>query len=985
MEDHFYYSQQQPTIHSIPFQHPHDLYDNNVTSHATCEQNSNCCQSSSNYTPQQQHQQQTDDSIDEYLSNSDDDQIDDIQSSNELSATPPQRSIVCNSPPPTSTTTAYQYQQQPQSQLHHQTHQIHQQQHHIPYIVIQPSSSSSSSPIHTPHSPHYMHSPHHQQQHHHLTSPPQAVVHPYGAPAYYLHTANVSTYTNGNAASDIEISPRLPNTPTTHYSYGAATPTLTQYHLYPSALIQQQQQHHFHQVVYPSSPLDYQTAAVANVTPTTLANNSSPPSTPSTPSTPCHFLNNNEPSSLDNPPVSSPPTTSTSTSTTTINNSDKTTTTTNKTTNKSKKRSRAPEKPVVPSTPITIDSKIQEEINSFFTNYNNNVTLNNKENSPTSPVSIPLLISMSETQKNLYRDLLKNNIPKISHNQNENEKISFLHGLYLMLMKCANHPYQFGGVEPPKNTATANSNDDHLILCSGKLMVLDKLLEAMSQSSSAKPTRLFILSSSQPMLKILEDYFNLKYPGTNNDLEDENNQTQIILSTFLESSIYSPFKHDDLVVEFDHYWQSESTENTELSDSSLPSCGSANDHRSICPSFVLLAVDSVEEWAYQQFKNKSTLSSSSSSQSNTVISKKDNMIEMMKFCIVKMSAAAAAATNSSSSSTSNAKAPSTPVTATTTTAVASPVPSTPPASELNTPILTSPSTSSSSLSSSIGDAPGILSLYSQIHKDNNQDLWKTNSKTNTPFNFTFVSSEHNVVDPKTEFQTDKKRRNPKRQKNLCDRSCFLCKKEEDPKGRTSIVQCRSCPKIYHRSCAGLAHTPRSWKCPRHSCHSCRKTPNESGGSFFICKECPSSYCITCLPNDITILQKHEYSESKHDNEMPIQDSNAGDEVVPTTTTNNNNNNNNSNSNNKKPKTPRPTVYIQCGKCTRKIAASNNNNIALNSSTSSPSLINKHNTAAKISVCDSSNSSPELINSPNQQKDPDTPSLYLSDPESISPR
>lgn len=67
----------------------------------------------------------------------------------------------------------------------------------------------------------------------------------------------------------------------------------------------------------------------------------------------------------------------------------------------------------------------------------------------------------------------------------------------MQLRKVCNHPYLFEGVEDPELPTLG----DHLIRASGKLIVLDKLLERIR-----KGHQVLVFSQFTTVLDILEDY-----------------------------------------------------------------------------------------------------------------------------------------------------------------------------------------------------------------------------------------------------------------------------------------------------------------------------------------------------------------------------------------------------------------------------------------------------------------------------------------------
>ncbi|EGC30609.1 hypothetical protein DICPUDRAFT_157636 [Dictyostelium purpureum] len=562
---------------------------------------------------------------------------------------------------------------------------------------------------------------------------------------------------------------------------------------------------------------------------------------------------------------------------------------------------------------LTYEKQIENQVNTAFdNNCNNNNSGNSLTASNTNSGKVDLFLQISESQETLYRSLLKENIPKMNSPQVDQTK--FLHELYLKLEKCCNHV-----------NLLSNSNNSDTIKHSSKFLATSYLLEKISKQQEKQPQVLFLLTSSQQYLVLLEEFLKQKslnylkidqvneksliksklpiiivsnyndfinFESSNKSSQHSNQHQDLSPSTprspispaspqspaspispasplsspastsstsssFLNSSIFNQFIVN--IVEFENYWNLEISRELNVNNSlsfklKVESLGT------VTRKFRLLTAGTVEEWLYIRnqkidFNNINNVASQQimeSSQAEKILlekTKKDEMVEMMKFCIVKMSNY-----KKNISSTINQSPSGSPTS-----------PST--SSGSNSPLLFSQfQTKANSLIQSMS----ILNSKSTSF-DGPQSLWKSNSVNGVVKNFSLIadqqSPQQDSVNSLKNVDDKKKNRSPKKHRTLLDRNCFSCKKEEDSKGRTSMVQCRSCPKIYHRSCAGLSHTPRSWKCSRHACQQCRKTPNESGGSFFICKGCPSSFCITCLPNDVKILDKAEYIELKP-NQIP---------------------------------------------------------------------------------------------------------------------
>lgn len=107
---------------------------------------------------------------------------------------------------------------------------------------------------------------------------------------------------------------------------------------------------------------------------------------------------------------------------------------------------------------------------------------------------IKLLIGMSEMQRTWYQNILTKNIEVLNAMSGNRSR---MHNILMQLRKCANHPYLFDGAEEPPFT-----NDERLIVHSGKMVLLDKLLLRLK----SRGHRVLLFSQMTRMLDILEDY-----------------------------------------------------------------------------------------------------------------------------------------------------------------------------------------------------------------------------------------------------------------------------------------------------------------------------------------------------------------------------------------------------------------------------------------------------------------------------------------------
>ncbi|KNC53652.1 chromatin-remodelling complex ATPase ISWI2 [Thecamonas trahens ATCC 50062] len=128
-------------------------------------------------------------------------------------------------------------------------------------------------------------------------------------------------------------------------------------------------------------------------------------------------------------------------------------------------------------------------------------------------------VKLTPMQKEWYRKLLSRDIDALNSTTKATSKTRLLN-IIMQLRKCCNHPYLFEGAEPGPPYTT----DYHLVKNSGKMLLLDKLLQVLL----ARDSRALIFSQFTRLLDILEDYLHWRgYEycridgSTNGDLRDE--------------------------------------------------------------------------------------------------------------------------------------------------------------------------------------------------------------------------------------------------------------------------------------------------------------------------------------------------------------------------------------------------------------------------------------------------------------------------------
>lgn len=107
-------------------------------------------------------------------------------------------------------------------------------------------------------------------------------------------------------------------------------------------------------------------------------------------------------------------------------------------------------------------------------------------------IEMHINVGITETQKSIYRQLLKKSTI------DKGTSASHYKNILVQLRKVCDHPYLFPGVEPEDAPVLG----DHLINVSGKMRFLDKLLKKCKADNS----QTLIFSGFTTMLDILEDY-----------------------------------------------------------------------------------------------------------------------------------------------------------------------------------------------------------------------------------------------------------------------------------------------------------------------------------------------------------------------------------------------------------------------------------------------------------------------------------------------
>ncbi|KAH7920364.1 hypothetical protein BV22DRAFT_1039935 [Leucogyrophana mollusca] len=138
---------------------------------------------------------------------------------------------------------------------------------------------------------------------------------------------------------------------------------------------------------------------------------------------------------------------------------------------------------------------------------------------------INIYVGLTEMQRKWYRSVLEKDIDAVNGLTGKKEGKTRLMNMVMQLRKVTCHPYLFDGAEPGPPYTT----DEHLIENSGKMLILDKLLQSMK----AKGSRVLIFSQMSRVLDILEDY--------------------CLFRSFKYCRIDGSTAHDDRIVAIDEY------------------------------------------------------------------------------------------------------------------------------------------------------------------------------------------------------------------------------------------------------------------------------------------------------------------------------------------------------------------------------------------------------------------------------------------------
>uniref|UniRef100_A0A7N0UQS7 Helicase CHR10 n=1 Tax=Kalanchoe fedtschenkoi TaxID=63787 RepID=A0A7N0UQS7_KALFE len=114
---------------------------------------------------------------------------------------------------------------------------------------------------------------------------------------------------------------------------------------------------------------------------------------------------------------------------------------------------------------------------------------------------ITVIAPMMGLQKKVYLSILRKELPKLLAYSSGAANLPSLQNVVIQLRKACSHPYLFPGIEPEPY-----EEGEHLIQASGKLVILDKLLQKLNLSGH----RVLLFAQMTHTLDILQDFLELR-------------------------------------------------------------------------------------------------------------------------------------------------------------------------------------------------------------------------------------------------------------------------------------------------------------------------------------------------------------------------------------------------------------------------------------------------------------------------------------------
>lgn len=114
---------------------------------------------------------------------------------------------------------------------------------------------------------------------------------------------------------------------------------------------------------------------------------------------------------------------------------------------------------------------------------------------------ITVIAPLVPLQKKVYRSILRKELPKLLSFSSGSSNHQSMQNIVMQLRKACSHPYLFPGIEPEPY-----EEGEHLVEASGKLIILDQLLQKLHSSGH----RVLLFAQMTHTLDILQDYLELR-------------------------------------------------------------------------------------------------------------------------------------------------------------------------------------------------------------------------------------------------------------------------------------------------------------------------------------------------------------------------------------------------------------------------------------------------------------------------------------------
>ncbi|KAL6568943.1 putative helicase chr10 [Orobanche hederae] len=114
---------------------------------------------------------------------------------------------------------------------------------------------------------------------------------------------------------------------------------------------------------------------------------------------------------------------------------------------------------------------------------------------------ITVMAHLTPLQKKVYVSILRKELPKLLALASGASNAQSLQNIVIQLRKACSHPYLFPGIEPEPY-----QEGEHLVQASGKLLILDQLLQKLHDSGH----RVLLFAQMTNTLDILQDFLEMR-------------------------------------------------------------------------------------------------------------------------------------------------------------------------------------------------------------------------------------------------------------------------------------------------------------------------------------------------------------------------------------------------------------------------------------------------------------------------------------------